>query len=509
MNFFVKAGTVTAVRTEALALGVWEGEKIEGLLRRVDQALRGLISEMLRTGEFEGKSDQFAVLHTQGALPAKRLILIGLGKRDALETEKIRQASGSVSRKIRDLGLREFTTSTQAIGRKDLTPGSAAQALAEGAFLGLYRFSKYRVKEKNNFKELSRIQLVEERKEVGEVKTGVRKGEIIAGATCFSRDLVNHPANDMTPTILSQVAVRMASKTGVRCRVLAKREVQRLGMGAFLGVARGSEEPPKFIILEYWGGKRGEKPIVVVGKSITFDSGGISIKPSEGMEKMKYDMSGGAATLGLLQAAAQLRLPVNLVGLLPATENLPSGTATKPGDVLKSMGGWTIEVVNTDAEGRLVLADALSYALRYKPAAIIDIATLTGACVVALGSQAIGMIGNNEELKKSIRQAGEETRERVWEMPLWDEYHEQIRSPIADIKNTGGREGGMITAAAFLSKFVEEYPWVHLDIAGVAWKEKDSPYIPKGGVGVGVRLLVQFLQDWGQEKRGGLSRRGH
>src|SRR5208283_3571427 len=271
--------------------------------------------------------------------------------------------------------------------------------------------------------------------------------------------------------------------------------MEKLGMGAFLGVASGSIQPPKFIIVEYHRG--GKKPIVaLVGKTITFDSGGISIKPAENMDKMKDDMSGGAAVLGTLRAAAALRLPLNIVGLLPATENMPSGSAYKPGDVLRTLSGQTIEIVNTDAEGRLVLSDALSYACRYKPAVIVDIATLTGACSIALGNEAIGMLGTDDTFKQKLRAAGERTGERIWELPLWEEYFDQIKSDIADMKNTGSRAGGVITAAALLSKFVQKHPWVHLDIAAMAWTEKDRPYTPKGASGIGVRLLTQFLIDF-------------
>ncbi|HNV64783.1 MAG TPA: leucyl aminopeptidase, partial [Smithellaceae bacterium] len=268
----------------------------------------------------------------------------------------------------------------------------------------------------------------------------------------------------------------------------------KLGMNALLGVASGSAQEPKFIILEYSGGKKGNAPIVLVGKGLTFDSGGISIKPAEKMDEMKTDMSGGAAVIGAVMAAADLRLPLNVVGLIPATENMPGGSALKPGDILKSYSGKTIEIVNTDAEGRLILADALSYASKFKPQAIIDIATLTGACVVALGDDVIGMLGTDEKLKSEISQAARESGELVWELPLWDIYSEQIKSDIADYKNSGGRAAGTITAAMFLSKFVGDFPWVHLDIAGPAWFEKDRPYIPKGASGIPVRLLVEFLK---------------
>jgi leucyl aminopeptidase len=299
----------------------------------------------------------------------------------------------------------------------------------------------------------------------------------------------------MTPAIIAGIAKGIAKKYRLRVKVLERGAMQKLGMGALLGVAAGSAQPPKFIIVEYRGG--GKKPFVaLVGKTITFDSGGISLKPPENMDKMKDDMSGGAAVLGAIQNAAALKLPLNIVGLLPATENMPGGRACKPGDILTTLSGQTIEVLNTDAEGRLILSDALAYACRYKPAVIVDIATLTGACRVALGQEATGMLGNDEKLKQKVREAGEKSGERVWELPLWDGYVELIKSDIADMKNTGGRDGGVITAAALLSKFVQKYPWVHLDIAATAWTDKDRPYTPKGATGIGVRLLTQFLRDF-------------
>jgi leucyl aminopeptidase len=300
----------------------------------------------------------------------------------------------------------------------------------------------------------------------------------------------------MTPKDLANEARESAKGKNIRCTVLDAEKMKEVGMNALLAVARGSDEPPQLIILEYRGGKKSSPVIALVGKGITFDSGGISIKPSEKMDEMKTDMAGGAAVIATVRAAAELGLPLNLVGIVPATENLPGGRAYKPGDIISSLSGRTIEVVTTDAEGRLILADALAYAARFKPAAIIDLATLTGACVVALGEHVIGMMGTDDELKREIREAADLTGERVWELPLWEEYHEQIKGDAADFKNSGGRAGGAITAAAFLSKFTGDTPWVHLDIAGPACVAKDKPYIPKGASGVGVRLLVQFLRNW-------------
>src|SRR5581483_9216613 len=348
-------------------------------------------------------------------------------------------------------------------------------------------------------KNLARMTVVTSRpEELDDLKEGVRRGVATSEAAVFVRDLCNHPSNVMTPSRIAQEAKTIAREHGVKLKVLERVDMEKLGMGALLGVARGSHEPPKFIILDYRGtGTEGRhaKPIVFVGKTITFDTGGISLKPAENMEQMKADMTGGAEVLATVRAAARLRLPIHVIGILPATENMPGGGAMKPGDIVKTLSGQTVEVQNTDAEGRLILADGLAYATRYKPAAVIDVATLTGACMVALGQFAIGMFGNDETLKESMRKAGLKTGERVWEMPLWEEYFEKLKSDVADMRNIGGRGGGMITAALFLSKFVGDYPWVHLDIASTDWSERERAYIPKGPTGIGTRLLIQYLID--------------
>jgi leucyl aminopeptidase len=300
----------------------------------------------------------------------------------------------------------------------------------------------------------------------------------------------------MTPTRFAAETQKIAKQVRLKFHALGVPEMKKLGMNLLLSVAAGSDQPPKFVILDHHGSKRKGTDIVLIGKGITFDSGGISIKPSEGMEKMKYDMAGAAAVVGTMKAAAEMRLPLNLVGLIPVTENMPSGKASRPGDIVTGMNGKSVEIINTDAEGRLVLADALTYAEKYQPKAVIDLATLTGACVVALGEHAIGMMGNHQKVMDVLKHSGEVAHERVWQLPLWDDYFEQIKSDHADIKNTGGRWGGAITAALFLKQFAEKFHWAHLDIAGTAWIEKDRPYCPKGATGTGVRLMVQFLQDY-------------
>ena len=310
---------------------------------------------------------------------------------------------------------------------------------------------------------------------------------------CFVRDLVNTPSNDLTPTHLAGSAKKLGAKK-VKVRVLDRRDAEKEGMGAYLAVSKGSKEEPRFIVVEYKGGKRG--PIGLIGKSITFDSGGLSLKPSKGMEKMKYDMAGGAVVLGIIKLASGMRLPLHLLGILPATENLPGGSATRPGDIVRTITGKTVEIVNTDAEGRLTIADAIGYLRKFKPEAVLDIATLTGACSVALGNEAIAMMGNNDELLNVMRRASDLSGEKVWHMPLYDEYKEYLKSDVADIKNTGGRSGSLVTAGYFLKEFTGDTPWIHLDIASTAWTDKDRPYIPKGASGIGVRLVINFLKEY-------------
>jgi leucyl aminopeptidase len=428
-------------------------------------------------------------------MAAQRLILVGLGKRSDLTVDRLRLAAAKAASQARTSGAESILFAAEGLG---LDAEATAQALTEGSMLGLYRFLKYKTNdESTKRKEIRTVTLLGPTASAGAMRKGISAGRIIAESTMMARDLVNHPGADMTPTVLAGQARTIARQYGLKVQVLERKQIEKLGMGAFLGVAAGSVQPPKFIIIEYRGG--GSRPfIALVGKSITFDSGGISIKPAENMDRMKDDMSGGAAVLGAIRNAAALKLKLNIVGLLPAAENMPGGRALKPGDVLRSMSGQTIEIINTDAEGRLILADALTYACRYKPSVIVDIATLTGACTIALGHEAIGMVGTSDQFKQQVRAAGETTGERVWELPLWESYYDLIKSDIADMKNTGGRAASVITASAFLSRFVQKYPWVHLDIAATAWAERDRAYTPKGATGIGTRLLTQFLRDFGK-----------
>jgi leucyl aminopeptidase len=490
MQFQIEIGDHLKHPCHALLLGCFEDDRSDPLFTGIDQSLEGFLDSICRRREFTGKQNKTRIIHTLGRIPAERIVLVGLGKKKDLTPDRIRQGSGSAIQSMRDTGIISCATLLHLLGEGY----GFIDATVEGAMLGGYSFNHYKSrKDDNGGIEEVRMLFPSGSPQDGIVKM-VTEAVTLCEAVLFVRDLVSQPGNVSTPIYLAEKAMEMSARYGISCQVMEREEIERNGMEALLAVAKGSRQPPRFIVMEYMAAGAKTRPTVLVGKGITFDSGGISLKPREGMEKMKDDMAGGAAVMGTLMAAAALKMPVNLVGLVPAAENLPGGGAYKPGDVVKSMSGQTIEIVNTDAEGRMVLCDALHYAQRYKMAALIDLATLTGACVVALGSVASGLMGNDEGLKRSIRKAAQASGERVWELPLWEEYGELMKSDIADMKNAGGPEAGTISAAWFLQNYVGKSRWVHLDIAGTAWMDKDRPYMPKGATGVGVRLLVEYLK---------------
>jgi leucyl aminopeptidase len=502
----VKVGQIQHEEAELIVVNLFQGVKTPGgATGAVDKALGGLITDVIASGDFTGKLNELAVLYTQSAIPARRVIVVGLGEEEEFDLDKVRDAAGTVAKRVRQLGVKSYSTIVHGGGRAGLSVEMASQAIAEGTILALYKFLEHKSTDDEEQIEIEQLIFVEfDADKLPQVEAGARTGQVIAESACLVRDLVNHPPNVATPTMLAQTARQLAEEHGLRCQVLDEEQMAELGMGALLGVAQGSQEPARFIILEYNADREDLDTIVLVGKGLTFDSGGLSIKSGEGMEKMKTDMAGGAVVLATLRAAGILDLPLHLVGLVPATENLPGGRAYKPGDVLHSFSGQTIEIINTDAEGRLILADALAYARRYEPKAVVDLATLTGACVVALGHMASGLMGTDAELVAKLKRAGQTSAELAWELPLLKDHYQQIESTVADVKNTGGRPAGVVTAGAFLSKFAQGYPWAHLDIAGTTWIEGDKiyplrSYLPTpGATGVGVRLLVQFLRDWGQ-----------
>ena len=498
MKIQVKKGYLAAEKSEAVITGVFEGaKKLTGAAAALDWAMGGLISGLLKSGDFTGKLHKTAALYPK-ELNLKRIVLVGLGKEKELTPDKLRGAAAAGARAVRDLGVSGMLLPLD-FARTGLSSEHNAQTLVEGMLLGLYQFKEFKTQKNDpGDKKLTNcILLAGTDSELPGAKKGAEQAEIISQAVCLARDLVSRPSNMATPEHLARTAKAIAAQHGLSCSILDMQQIEKLKMGAFASVARGSDEPARFIILEYKPRLIKSAPtIVLVGKAITFDTGGVSIKPAHGMEEMKTDMAGGAAVLGALQAAAALKLPVHVVGLIPATENMPSGHALKPGDIVKSMSGKTIEIISTDAEGRLILADALTYAQRYKPAAIIDLATLTGACVIALGHAASGLMATDDRLVKKIRAAADATGEKVWQLPLYEEYAEQIKSDVADLKNTGGRSAGTITAGYFLKEFAGPAPWAHLDIAGTAWTTKPLPCAAKGATGVGVRLLIELLSQW-------------
>jgi leucyl aminopeptidase len=501
MKIHVKSGEASAARTDVLVCLEYEQEKsLSKAVRPIDQKLGGQLSQLCKNGDFSGKPNNMALLHVNGNLPAKRVLLVGLGSQETVTLDRIRQAMGTAVKRARSVKAKGMACVVPEVPKRVGQVREIAQAMVEGVILGAYRFTEYCTDHADNHSRVESCTIFSTSR-LPDIKEGANRGHNLGEATCFVRDLCNHPANVMTPSRVVAEARKIAKEPKIQLKVLDRRQQEKLGMGGLLGVSRGSIEPPQFIILEYSGGPRTQKPLVLVGKTVTFDSGGISLKPSENMEQMKADMTGGAEVLATIRAASRLKLPVNVTGILPVTENMPGGRATKPGDILTMLSGKTVEVQNTDAEGRLILADGLAFATRLKPACVIDIATLTGAAIVALGQFAIGMLGNDETLKSHLRKAGDQAGERVWEMPLWEEYFEQLKSDVADMRNIGGRGAGMITAAMFLSKFVGDYPWVHLDIASTDWSSSERPYLPKGPTGTGTRLLIQYLLNYSNGSR--------
>jgi leucyl aminopeptidase len=458
-----------------------------GAAKAVDEALDGAISALAADGEIKGKHGDVTVVHTLGKMAAKRVLVAGLGKPEKLNVDALRDAAAGAARRARGVG---GGTLAIAIDGDPLGASEAAQAVVEGVQLGLYRFDRHR-SPSDDRNEIDGVTL--HGSDEAAMQRGAEVGEILAEATNFCRDLANEPSNILTPTELAARATQWAEDCGVEIEIIEEGEAAELGMGSFLGVAKGSHEPAKFIVMRYRGGGD-EPPIGLIGKGITFDTGGISIKPANNMEAMKQDMSGAAAVIAATGAIAKLGLPINVTALAPATENMPGGSAIKPGDVLKAMNGKTIEVINTDAEGRLILADALSYANHLGLTPLLDVATLTGACAVALGNVATGIMTNDDDLAGEVIEAGARAGEKIWQLPMYEEYEEQIKSNVADVKNTGGRLAGAQTAAKLLAMFSEDTPWAHLDMAGTDDSDKVKGIYVKGATGTPVRTLVNFVR---------------
>lgn len=487
MEFSIKSTAPEKLRTDCLLVGIYEGRKLTDLARSLDSVTEKAITLALKSGDMEGKAGSTLMLRQLPGVAAARVMLVGLGKSEEFSLKTLRNAFRAAL-KASPAGVEALATDFASVPVKKAEVQSKAAALSEIALDTSYQVNAVKEK-KAEPKPLKQIVLLTGKQEAEAVDAGLRQGQGVGQGVALAKDLGNLPPNICTPAYLGKQAEKLAKEYGFKVEVLEQAEIEKLKMGSFLGVTRGSEEPPRFIVLQHHKGKKTQKPVVLVGKGITFDTGGISLKPGADMDEMKYDMCGAASVLGVFKAIGELDLPLNVVGLIPTCENMPSGKATKPGDVLTSMSGQTIEVLNTDAEGRLILCDALTYAERFDPAAVIDIATLTGACVIALGHHPSGLFANNDALARKLLDAGEKAQDRAWQLPLWDDYQGQLDSNFADMANIGGRAGGSITAACFLSRFAKKYDWAHLDIAGTAWKSGKE----KGATGRPVPLLVTYL----------------
>jgi leucyl aminopeptidase len=497
MQIGVQQGNIQDSDADTIIVNLFEGVTYPGgATGAVDSALDGAISELIASGDLRGKEGEVAVFYPRGAIPARRVIVSGLGRSDKFDLEQVRRAAAAAIRKARTLRAERVATIIHGAGIGRLPVALAAQSTIEGTLLALYRYQAPKQEEEEQH-EIQSVTIVEyDDQRLPAIREGVRLAEAIVAGVTLARDLVNAPPNVATPSRLAEVAQEIAAEAGMAVTIGDRDWARAQNMGAFLAVARGAGEPPQFIVLEHNGERDDLDTIVLVGKGITFDTGGISIKPAEGMGGMKADMAGAAAVLGTMRAVGRLALPLRVIGIAPATENMPDAHAYRPADVITASNGKTIEIISTDAEGRMVLADGLVYAGRYRPQAVIDLATLTGSAIIALGENvAAGLFSTEEWLRDQLVSAGATTHERVWPLPLWDDYAEAIKSDVADMKNSGGRFGGIGTSAMFLKAFTS-YPWSHLDIAGVAASKKERAYSAVGATGFGVRLLVQFLRDW-------------
>jgi len=460
-------------------------------LKKFDTKTTSAINQSLK--DMEGKLGRFSIIPVPGKKPAQRILLAGIGKKENLTKDTIRNISGKIAQKARELKLKEFSIIVPPNVVIDQI--SSVSQIIEGSKMSLYKFDKFKAEKAEKSPDLTIV--VSKSKKISQT---IKTSEIIADGAIFTKSIANLPPNECTPSTLAGFAKIMSKKNKMKCNIISKIELKKKGFGGITAVGKGSKNEPKLIVLEHNRGKRNEKPIVLVGKAVTFDTGGISLKPGASMDEMKFDKCGGCTVLGIMKAVSELKLPMNIVGIVPSVENMPDADAYRPGDIIKLFSGKTAEILNTDAEGRLILADALSYGEKhYSPKAIIDFATLTGACIVALGNNVAAIVSNDEKLALKIKDASKKTTEDVWELPLTQDFMDMIKSDVADMKNVGiGRAAGTITAAAFLKNAIEKTPWVHVDIAGVAWTQtatKEKSYNPKGATGFGVRLILNYLQN--------------
>ena len=496
MKLNVVAGDIAQQNVDAVVVNLFEGVTSPGgATGAVDKAMDGAISALIADGEIKGKSGEMTLIHTLGSITPKRVLVAGLGSADSFTLDGVRSVSAEAARRLNSIGVQSAATIVHGAGIAGLDAQASAQALAEGVVLGMYRFDKYKADASDaNLTEVTVVEFDESK--LDELESGINVGRIIGEGVNRCRDMANEPANSMTPSEMAEQALEVSQAHGVEIEVIERPQMKELGMGALLAVAQASEEPPKFIILRYNGDPQNtENNIGLLGKGITFDSGGLDIKNAVGMATMKGDMAGGASVIGAMQAIAQLKPKINVTVIVPAAENMVSGAALRPGDVIRAMNGKTIEIDNTDAEGRLVLADAMSYARSVGLNRLVDVATLTGAMGIALGDKCMGAFGNDDEFTQQVVSAGNAVGERAWPLPMYDEYKAQYRSDIADIKNTGGRGAGAITGALIIGEFNDGAPWVHLDIAGVARTGSVKGANIKGATGAPVRTLVRLVCD--------------
>ena len=490
MEFSIKTASPEKQRGACVVVGVFAARKLTAAAARLDAAANAHLSAIIRRGDMDGKAGTTLLLHDVPASACARVLLVGLGKEKEFHEKEYAAAIRCAVKALSETGAADATLflTDIPVGERDL-----AWRVRQAAIIAretAYRFDQFKSKKSENRRPLRKLSLaIDHRSEMGCAEEALAQGLAIAEGVILARDLGNLPGNVCTPAYLAETARQIANDHALDCQVLERAEMEALGMHSLLSVAKGSQQPPKLIVLHYTGGQHGDKPLVLVGKGITFDSGGISLKPGAEMDEMKFDMCGAASVLGTLKAVALMHLPINLTVIVPASENMPGGAASKPGDIVTSMSGQSIEILNTDAEGRLVLCDALTYAERFAPQTVIDVATLTGACVIALGHVATGLFANDDSLARELLHAGDDAGDRAWQMPLWDDYQDLLKSNFADMANIGGRAGGSISAACFLSRFAKKFAWAHLDIAGTAWKSGAE----KGATGRPVALLAHYL----------------
>ena len=490
MEFSIKSGSPEKQRSACVVVGVFESRKLTLTAELLDKASNGYIADIVRRGDMEGKAGTTLLLHNVPGTLCDRILMVGLGKEKEFREKEFIGAIRTAVKTLNETGAFDASIFLTELAVKKRSVAWRVRQTAIVALDATYRFDQFKSKKDDVRRPLRKLTLaVERRNELALAEEGLSQGLAIAEGMAQAKNLGNLPPNVCHPTYLGEQARVMAAEFGLGCEILERAEMESLGMHSLLSVARGAHQPPKLIVLRYSGGKSGDKPLVLVGKGVTFDTGGISLKPAAEMDEMKYDMCGAASVLGTMRAVARMKLPINLVIIVPATENMPGGNASRPGDIVTSMSGQTIEILNTDAEGRLILCDALTYAERFEPDTVIDVATLTGACVVALGGIASGLFANKDSLARDLLDAGDEAHDRAWHMPLWDDYQELLKSPFADMGNIGGRWAGAVTAACFLSRFAKKYDWAHLDIAGTAWKSGAD----KGATGRPVALLAHYL----------------